>query len=294
MQTWSEPLSRPDSLRITEWSTRLPPYLSLESCVLRWSVLLKLGEQLGGHDLDFVVVPRSGGVHFSLRQDSWDRRPVVTSAPGCLLLWERRKTAECLPVAVSLLGLISLIWLDRLHKMIIRSSTSETLCCQNHSHLQTGWFSFSSPNRQHPSLFCPVDDTLRAILTPMTTMKCYFDDSRSISQTLTFGFRFLEIAMLWPSLLRKEMGDLVLAISAAFSSGLKLWLSEQKTTKRKKRKIKSIKAWEGTLNPLRIMGNYVITASVRSRHFKKHTTEEAALLHHPLSPPGGTVSLNIS
>lgn len=57
----------------------------------------------------------------------------------------------------------------------------------------------------------------------------------SVSQPLTLGFRFLEIAMLCPSLLRKEIGDLVLAISAAFSSGLKLWLSEQKSTKEKKR-----------------------------------------------------------
>lgn len=46
----------------------------------------------------------------------------------------------------------------------------------------------------------------------------------SVAQTL--GFRFLEMAMLCPSLLRKEMGDLVLDMSAAFSSGLKLWLSE--------------------------------------------------------------------
>ena len=42
---------------------------------------------------------------------------------------------------------------------------------------------------------------------------------------LTFGLRFLEMAMLWPSLLRKEMGDLVLAINAVLSSGLRLGLS---------------------------------------------------------------------
>ena len=43
---------------------------------------------------------------------------------------------------------------------------------------------------------------------------------------LTLGLRFLEMAMLWPSLLRKEMGDLVLAINAVLSSGLRLGLSE--------------------------------------------------------------------
>lgn len=65
-----------------------PSYLPLESCLLSWSVLLKLGEQLGGHDFDFVVVPHGRGVHFSLRQYRRDRRPVVTAGPGYLLLLE--------------------------------------------------------------------------------------------------------------------------------------------------------------------------------------------------------------
>lgn len=62
-----------------------PSYLPLESCLLSWSVLLKLGEQLGGHDFDFVVVPHGRGVHFFLRQYHRDRRPVVTAGPGYLL-----------------------------------------------------------------------------------------------------------------------------------------------------------------------------------------------------------------
>lgn len=41
------------------------------------------------------------------------------------------------------------------------SSTPETLFCQKYSHLQTGLFSFSSPNRRRPSPFCPGDDMIR-------------------------------------------------------------------------------------------------------------------------------------
>lgn len=61
------------------------------------------------------------------------------------------------------------------------------------------------------------------------------------SVMLTFGFLFLEMAMLWPSLLRKEMGDLVLEISAAFSSGLRLWLSEEKKKRKPQRKEGEVK-----------------------------------------------------
>lgn len=43
---------------------------------------------------------------------------------------------------------------------ITTNSTSESLCCLSHSHLRTGWFSFSSPNRPRPSPFCPVDDNV--------------------------------------------------------------------------------------------------------------------------------------
>lgn len=55
-------------------------YLSFQSRWLDRSILLKLGKQLGGHDLDFVVVPNSRRVHLSLRKNSRDRRPVVTAA----------------------------------------------------------------------------------------------------------------------------------------------------------------------------------------------------------------------
>lgn len=223
-----------------------PSYLSLESCILCWSILLKLGKQLGGHDLDFVVVSHSRGVHFSLCQDSRDRWPVVTTAPWCLLLWEIRKTIKsgiCLFSAAQKTNLKINIW------DVVRHFE---LCCQNYSHLQTGWFSFSCPNRQHPSPFCPVDvasrhETLSLLLQLHEEVLC-LGNARwikgvltSIPQTLTLGFRFLEIAMLCPSLLRKEMGDLVLAMSAAFSSGLKLWLSEQKSTENSK-----TKAWRDT------------------------------------------------
>lgn len=69
--------------------------------------------------------------------------------------------------------------------------------------------------------------------------------------------------MLCPSLLRKEMGDLVLEMSAAFSSGLRLWLSEDQRQTGKKMNNQSEQKNTG-----RCIG--------------------------PISPPGGTVSLNIS
>lgn len=63
-----------------------PSYLPLESRLLSRSVLLELGQQLRGHDLDFVVVAHGGGVHLPLGQYGCDRRPVVTAGPGHLLL----------------------------------------------------------------------------------------------------------------------------------------------------------------------------------------------------------------
>ncbi len=92
------------------------------------------------------------------------------------------------------------------------------------------------------------------------------------------------------------MGDLVLAISAAFSSGLKLWLSEPKTTKKKSKDYFHEKAL------YILFGLWVIMFSQHLQEIdtsvitdaSQNPSTEAHLKHHPLSPPGGTVSLNIS
>lgn len=63
-------------------------HLAFQPRLRRRGILLELGQQLGGHDLDLVVVPHVGRVHFLLGQDGGDARPVL--APGGLLLRGKR------------------------------------------------------------------------------------------------------------------------------------------------------------------------------------------------------------
>jgi len=87
------------------------------------------------------------------------------------------------------------------------------------------------PRADEHMVFCKnIADMHLAIHIFSTT---YLDSSLTHSSyrdcgTVTFGVRFRE--MLCPSLLRKEMGDLVLAIRAAFSSAFRSRLSVNKNT----------------------------------------------------------------
>ena len=87
----------------------------------------------------------------------------------------------------------------------------------------TGW-SFSS-SQHHPSLFpsCPAPRTEGSHVPSLSAPHLQLCSWRK-SHPLTLGERFREIVC--PSLLRKEMGDLVLAIRTALSSAFRSEASE--------------------------------------------------------------------
>lgn len=87
--------------------------------------------------------------------------------------------------------------------------------------VQPGWSFVFSPVHPVPFLFYPTQDLRGKV--EIARINNFAVSERNLT---TLGFRLREIAMLWPSLLKNEMGDLVLAINAAFSSGLRLWFSE--------------------------------------------------------------------
>lgn len=141
-------------------------YLSLESRLSR-SVLLKLSQQLRGHDLDLVVVAHGGGVHLPVGQEGC-RGPVVAAGLGRLVLlrqWDMESRAA--------------------------PSSSDRVCPPGHSRLPPGSSSSSCPNRPTPSLSCPAHD---ATITIQLATSAVAPSLRH--QAPTLGLRFLEMAML--------------------------------------------------------------------------------------------------